>query len=72
MTKPVIKWYINILNAKLLSEIMSFACSEIITYEKMHYEQKNVQNGLGVLLKTNLNLEKIVSIRTSIPKIGYF
>ena len=33
---------------------MSIKCSEISTYEKMHYELKNFQNILGILLKTIL------------------
>ena len=33
---------------------MSIKCSEISTYEKMHYELKNFQNVLGILLKTIL------------------
>ena len=41
-------------------------------YEKMHYELKNVQNVLGLLLKTILKFRTIVSIRTSIPKIAEF
>ena len=32
--------------------------SEISTYEKMHYELKNVQNILGILLKTILKFRK--------------
>ena len=31
---------------------MSLKCSEISTYGKMHYELKNVQNVLGILLKS--------------------
>ena len=46
--------------------------SEISTYEKVRYELKNVQNVLGILLKTILKFRKIVSIRTSIPKIAEF
>ena len=45
---------INILNAILLSELILLNCSEISTYEKMHYELKSVQNVLGILLKTIL------------------
>ena len=40
------------LNAILLSEQMTLNSSELSTYEKMHYELKNVQNVLGVLLIT--------------------
>ena len=35
---------------------MSLNCSEISTYEKMHFEVKNVQNDLGILLKTILKI----------------
>ena len=35
---------------------MSLNCSEIIMYENMHYELKNVQNVLGILLKTILKI----------------
>ena len=31
---------------------MSLKCPEISTYEKIHYEMKNVPNVLGILLKT--------------------
>ena len=31
-------------------------CSEISTYEKIHFEMKNVQNALGILLKTILKI----------------
>ena len=30
---------------------MTLNCSEISTYEKMHYELKNVPNVFGILLK---------------------
>ena len=70
MTKPLIKMQKNILNAILLSELMSLNYSEISTYEKMHYELKNVQNVLGILLKTILKSETIVSTRTNIQKIA--
>ena len=46
------KGRINILNAILSSELMSLNCSVIGTYEKIHYELKNVQNFPGILLKT--------------------
>ena len=49
---------------------MSLNCSEISTYEEMNFELKNVQNVLGILLKTILKSESIVSIRTSIPKFS--
>ena len=42
------------LNAILLSEQMTLNSSELSTYEKMHYELKNVQNVLGVLFITIL------------------
>ena len=35
---------------------MSLNCSEIDTYEDMHYELKNVQNVLGILLKNILKI----------------
>ena len=35
---------------------MSLNCSEISTYEKMQFELKNVQNVLGILLKTFLKI----------------
>ena len=38
----------------------------------MHYELKNVQNVLGILLKTILKCRNNNSIRTSIPKIAEF
>ena len=50
-----------------MSELISLEISEISTYEKMHYELKNLQNVLGILLKTILKFRKIVPIRTSIP-----
>ena len=46
----------NILNAILLSEIMPLNYSEISTYETMYYELKNIQNVLGILLKTILKI----------------
>ena len=49
---------------------MSLNCSEISTYKKIHFELKNVQNVLGILLKTIQKSETIVSIKTSIPKIA--
>ena len=45
---------INILNAIFLSELMSLNSSEISTHGKINFEVKNVQNGLGILLKTIL------------------
>ena len=33
---------------------MLLKCSEISTYEKIHFELKNVQNVLDILLKKNL------------------
>ena len=33
---------------------MPFDCSEISTYEKMYYELNNVQNVLGISLKSTL------------------
>ena len=54
MTKLIIKFRINILNAILLSELMSLNSSEISTYRRMHFELKNVQNVLGILLKNIL------------------
>ena len=47
----------NILNAILLSDLMSLNCSEISTYKKMHFEMKNVKNVLGILLKTILKIK---------------
>ena len=51
MTKPGIDMIkIKKLNDILLSELTSLNCSKISTYERMHYEPKNVQNVLYDLL----------------------
>ena len=41
---------------KLLSELMSLKYSEISMYKRIHYELKNVQNILGILLKNILKI----------------
>ena len=50
MTKPLIQMMNKHINGILLSQLMPLNCSEISIYEKMHYELKNVQNVLGILL----------------------
>ena len=41
-------------NTLLESELLSSNCSEISTYEKIHFGLNNVHNILGILLKKNL------------------
>ena len=50
---------------------MSLNCSEISTYEKLHFELKNVQIVLGILLKTILKIRnKHFYKRTSISNFS--
>ena len=49
---------------------MSLNCFGINKYEKIHSELKNLLNMLGILLKTFLKSETVISMRTSIPKIA--
>ena len=58
----------NILNAILLSDRMSINCSEIITYEKIHFDLKNVQNVLGILLKAILKIRNNCSYKNFYSK----
>ena len=72
MTKPGIKWWINILNAILLSELMSLNYSEICAYEKCIMNWRIFKMFLVYHWKLFKKSETIVSIRTSIPKISEF